>query len=718
MRSRRPVQNPWLYPTAVGALLLTLLLNLLAEEGGSRLRNPYGLTEDEIDGLLVRSPVLRDFAEFFSDLLLNTKMDRKAALAVYQPIRRLNMHQRDAFGTRTPVSEAEVQRQVGRALLALDSPELLKITLVPAPVALVQPSFLQFTSGLENRLPALIRNGSSGRFSVTVSSGSEDLAFPTLELELDPGQVYPVVLRVWGRSGGQLVLRIAVAGAIEEDLSLPLVWRAPSLLLLRVYDEVGDLVPARVHLRGSDGRGRGPSGTYLRSAELTAEPYFHTQGASSVALPAGETEIFVVRGPQYAAESRIVRLPPDGLLVEEFRLQGIVDPAARGWYSGDIHIHPNLVHKTMAQLVNPEDIRLQVQAEDLNVANLLICNSQGTVVYDRQRFTGAPHPLSTPNHILYWNEEFRPWLYGHMALLNLKKFVEPPYSGFPNSPNPFDYPPNTSVARRAQREGVGVFYVHPGSKTARSLAVDAALGTIDGMEILGYANTEVSADIYHRLLNCGFQLTAAAGTDTFNNIRRHKVIGGDRVYVHTGGKLTYQDWILGLKKGRTFVSNAPLLFFEVQGKLPGSRLALDQPGRIKVKAEAYSQVPMGKLDLIANGQVVHSVPGDGAGKVLRYEGEIELTGSAWVAARVTGGRHRLLVNNPTLFAHTTPVHCVIQGKPFVDRDSVRYFLDRIEELRQVVLTKALYESPSQQMEALAAIDEAAKVYRSKLDTEQ
>ena len=172
---------------------------------------------------------------------------------------------------------------------------------------------------------------------------------------------------------------------------------------------------------------------------------------------------------------------------------------------------------------------------------------------------------------------------------------------------------------------------------------------------------------------------------------------------------------MGLKKGRTFVSNAPLLFFEVEGELPGSRLALRQPGRIRVKAEAYSQVPMGKLDLIANGKVFHSVPGDGAGRVLSYEGEIELTESAWVAARVTGGGHRLLVNNPTLFAHTTPVHCVIQGKPFVDRDSVRYFLDRIEELRQLVLTKALYESPSQQIEALSAIDEAEGVYRSKLD---
>ena len=91
MRSRPPRKHS-LQLTAVGVLLLTLLLNLHAEE--SRIRNPYGLTEDEIEGLLVRSPQFRDFAEFFSDLLLNTEVDRKAALAVYQPIRRLNMHQR------------------------------------------------------------------------------------------------------------------------------------------------------------------------------------------------------------------------------------------------------------------------------------------------------------------------------------------------------------------------------------------------------------------------------------------------------------------------------------------------------------------------------------------------------------------------------------------------------------------------------------------------
>ena len=82
--------------------VLVLLLGSVAGQDVSRLRNPYGLTEDEMDGLMVRSPALRDFAEFFSNLLLNTEMDRKAALAVYRPIRRLNMRQRDAFGSQTP----------------------------------------------------------------------------------------------------------------------------------------------------------------------------------------------------------------------------------------------------------------------------------------------------------------------------------------------------------------------------------------------------------------------------------------------------------------------------------------------------------------------------------------------------------------------------------------------------------------------------------------
>ena len=60
MRSRPPRKHS-LQLTAVGVLLLTLLLNLHAEE--SRIRNPYGLTEDEIEGLLVRSPEFRDFAD-------------------------------------------------------------------------------------------------------------------------------------------------------------------------------------------------------------------------------------------------------------------------------------------------------------------------------------------------------------------------------------------------------------------------------------------------------------------------------------------------------------------------------------------------------------------------------------------------------------------------------------------------------------------------------
>jgi hypothetical protein len=44
---------------------------------------------------------------------------------------------------------------------------------------------------------------------------------------------------------------------------------------------------------------------------------------------------------------------------------------------------------------------------------------------------------------------------------------------------------------------------------------------------------------------------AAAGTDVFFNRIGSNLPGGDRVYVHVDGPLSYKGWINGLKAGRT-----------------------------------------------------------------------------------------------------------------------------------------------------------------------
>jgi hypothetical protein len=46
-------------------------------------------------------------------------------------------------------------------------------------------------------------------------------------------------------------------------------------------------------------------------------------------------------------------------------------------------------------------------------------------------------------------------------------------------------------------------------------------------------------------------------------------VGYDRVYVHLGSDLNYEKWWEGLRAGRSFVSNGPLLRCRANGKLPG-----------------------------------------------------------------------------------------------------------------------------------------------------
>jgi hypothetical protein len=46
-------------------------------------------------------------------------------------------------------------------------------------------------------------------------------------------------------------------------------------------------------------------------------------------------------------------------------------------------------------------------------------------------------------------------------------------------------------------------------------------------------------------------------------------VGYDRVYVQLDGELSYEKWWDGLKLGRVFVSNGPLLRCRANGQWPG-----------------------------------------------------------------------------------------------------------------------------------------------------
>ena len=77
----------------------------------------------------------------------------------------------------------------------------------------------------------------------------------------------------------------------------------------------------------------------------------------------------------------------------------------------------------------------------------------------------------------------------------------------------------------AQRGAGG--YVHPydsvpdpdkDASITHELPVDLALGKVDYIEVMGFSEHKSTAAVWYRLLNCGFHLPTAAGTDAMANL--------------------------------------------------------------------------------------------------------------------------------------------------------------------------------------------------------
>ena len=81
------------------------------------------------------------------------------------------------------------------------------------------------------------------------------------------------------------------------------------------------------------------------------------------------------------------------------------------------------------------------------------------------------------------------------------------------------------------------------------------------MEILGFSDHRTTAQVWYRLLNFGFRIPAAGGTDAMANFASLRgPVGMNRVYVRVpDGEVKVREWLEGLKQGRSFATNGPLL---------------------------------------------------------------------------------------------------------------------------------------------------------------
>lgn len=476
---------------------------------------------------------------------------------------------------------------------------------------------------------------------------------------------------------------------------------APAIIKGRLLDPHGRPIAAKIRVTESN-----TGEVFMPANAIRTMPdrrhYFYAKGEYEIAVPAGRYRVEAVRGICHDVAADYTEVGSGLKHQLDLTVQPILDTKAAGWYSGNTHTHYHL-----ALDENPDDrLRMVPPAEDLDVSVIsYLIRSDSPYITNRYPVGRLPQ-FSRDGTIMDMGEEarnnhtFGGFGYGHVLFLNIPRAIEPVSTGLLSKTGKApDYPTLSTLCAEAKQLGGLTVWCHNGS--GMEVPVAAALGLVDAYNL----GDGLAADYerYYRLLNCGLRISASTGTDWW-------IYDHNRVFVKVDGAFNYDTWIAGLRAGRTYVSNGPLLDFTVDGKAPGSTVTARE--KVRVTARALSRIPFDRIEIVQDGHIVADQASI-AGREARLEREIDVEQGGWIAARISGGA-KTYAGYP-VFAHTSPVYLRYEGTPHRRAEAVGSFIDEIDSSMRTIRKSFRFDSDAQRALALGKFDDGKKSFARLLE---
>lgn len=496
---------------------------------------------------------------------------------------------------------------------------------------------------------------------------------------------------------------------------------------------------SRVYLSDSAGK------QYLvqtASPEGEAIPYDVKRGESTevhttlsnhpfhVKLSPGKYVLTVEHGKEYLPETLAFEIT-DQPLEKTIGLKRWSNIAASGWYSGEVHIHRKV-----------SEMPTVVQAEDLNVVLPLTywVTDTNDIPSLNNKSNDTPQKASlikvTESHVIWpMNTEYEIFsvrgkrhtlgaffILGHESPLELNAPPIAPVEKVAREQNAIidldkhNWPWSMMLIPQMKVDLFELTNNHVWrtkflfkdwykeySAPYMNLSLDKSGNfTPRGWLDFGFFN-------YYALLNCGFNISPSGGTAS----GVHPVPAGfGRVYVHLPNGFSYKEWMNGLKAGRSFVTNGPMLDVKVDSKFPGHVFDLTEKKKYQVSIKA-SLPTRGKteLQLVVNGEVldpktIRSGLDHNGVMVLTADVEVELDETSWLCARCTQEQ----TNGNVSFAHSAPFYFQKDKQPQRPRkEEIDYLIRRVED--EIKRNRGVL-SPEQ----MAEFESALQFYLDKKET--
>ena len=500
----------------------------------------------------------------------------------------------------------------------------------------------------------------------------------------------------------------------------------------QVKDENGKDMAARVSITDGREKSYAPVDSWIHSDDSSFpnqrryEPhYFHREGMFKVHVPAGKLFIQVTK-PEYEIAKVELAMPvatqvPVIITLKKLRLP----PGAGTWWSGDLHVHMNY---TGSYLNTPERLISQAKAENLNFIFNLIVNKEQRIP-DISYFSTDPDQASTAENMILHGQEFHTSTWGHLGLLNLRDhLILPDYSGYPQTAAESLFPNNSFIIDLAHAQKALAGYVHPyeipeifpdqSPTMTHSLPIDAALGKVDYVELMGFSDHRATEHVWYKLLNCGIRIAAGAGTDAMANYASLRgPVGLNRVYVRGEGLLDKNKFLNSLKAGKSFVTNGPLIGLKIENASPGDSVFIYPKGQsLAYTAFLRSPYPVDHFEIVWNGEVVAKHPLTGSKKSLDAVGKVNVKGPGWLVLHTWSDSPNEDLTDIYAYASTNPVFVGSAGKKTPSKSAAEYFIKWVSRIETKARALTTWRTEDEQTSVLSDIAKAKKYYEKCAQT--
>jgi len=497
-------------------------------------------------------------------------------------------------------------------------------------------------------------------------------------------------------------------------------------LIARIVDvDTGKTLAGRVYVENLSAKENTPKWYFVRPVTATASAIAYkeqwvkmaqsverhtTVSADSfqVSLPPGNYRITIVRGKEYIPATFDLQLGNEDTS-RLFRIRRFVDLASLNWFSGETHVHRRISELHNVQLAEDLNVTFPVtywtinssKSPDLHPSPL---RREGPSPFGARQDAGKTVIQIDDTHVMFpRNTEYEIFgigekrhVLGAVFLLNHKTVFSE------------TMPPVAEIANKAHAEGalldldkhnwpwsmmlvpiakIDLFELANNSMWRTKFGFKSPASVFprqwgiqrqpEGLTELGWIQSGLQN--YYSLLNCGFKLTPTAGTAS----GVHPVpLGFSRVYVHLSKGFNADEWLRGLKQGRSFVTTGPILLARVNGLYPGEtiRSPVDEKTQVAVKGKVVYHQKVDRVELVGTGFVqrlevswkqLESGAWEGS-----FEHQHDLSRSSFVAVRA----FQFSDNGRVRFAHTAPWHVQIGDeriRPF--KWEVDFFIDQMEK---------------------------------------